>query len=371
MLWRGTDLLLFPSHGTCRTTVRDLNSSHLPCRFFSNKGAVAGVFAVVGVIVVALVIAFVVNAIRRRRAQKFDRDVAEAAAEAAVSSHSPFDDYSYPNMGGNDGGGGGGGGGYGYSDNSHGTFQLPALHPQNNSYGMTEMAQYDPYAAGAASLAAAAAGVGRSRSRKVSEPGTPGIAGVGAGTLAREPSKRAPYHAFAGPGPQPYELQSKGTFRNPRGTNQDVLEAVGLADAGTTALTSNSPNNATGGILVTRKPSETTQNTHFSGRSQFGSMSNGHQWQSGYPVDSYYPQRNDSHNADPFAGYPLVAPASKALPNPYEATLSSPPPPSQQSDTIEDRPELASSTALHSDEQRLSYQDDTDYSHGTRVLRVR
>ena len=338
-------------------------------RFFSNKAAVAGVFSVVGLIVVALVIVLVINAIRRRRAQKFDRDVAEAAAEAAASSRSPFDDYSYSNTGGN---GGGGSGGYGYSDNSHGTYQLPPLHPQNDTYGMSEMSQYDPYAAGAASLAAAAA-VGRSRSRKDSEPGTPGIAGVGAGTLAREPSKRAPYHAFAGPPPQPQDLQgSNGTLRSPRGMNRDILEAAGLAGTGAAALGSNNPNN---GAFVTRKPSDTTtQNTHLSGRSKFGSASSGHHpaaLQSGYPVESYYPQRNDSQSADPFAGYPPVTPPSKALPNPYEATLPSPPLPVHQSDPDEDHLELNPPSALRPDEQRMSYQDDADYSQGNRILRVR
>jgi hypothetical protein len=309
----------------------------------------------------------VVNAVRRRRAQKFDRDVAEAAAEAAASSRSPFDDYSYTNTGGN-GGGGGGGGGYGYSDNSHGTYQLPPVSPRNDAYGMTEMAQYDPaYAAGAASLAASA--VGRSRSRKESEPGAPGIAGVGAGTLAREPSKRAPYHAFAGPGPQPHELQgSNGTFRSRRG-NQDVLEAAGLAGTGAAAIPNHNPNNAPGGAYVTRKPSDTTQNTQFSGRSQFGSMSSGGHHPStllpGYPVESYYPQRSDSLSPDPFAGYPPAI--SKPLPNPHTAAVASPPLPSHQSDHNEDHVESGSP---RSDEQRMSYQDDTDYSQGNRVLRV-
>ena len=337
-------------------------------RFFSNTGAVAGVFTVVGLIVVALIVALVVNAVRRRRAQKFDRDVAEAAAEAAASSRSPFDEYSYNNTGGN-GGGGGGGGGYGYSDNSHGTYQLPPVAPRNDAYGMTEMSQYDPYAAGAASLAASA--VGRSRSRKESEPGAPGIAGVGAGTLAREPSKRAPYHAFAGPGPQPHELQgSNGTFRGGRG-NQDVLEAAGLAGTGAAAIASNNPNNGAGGPYITRKPSD-TQNTQFSGRSQLGSMSSGGHHPStllpGYPVESYYPQRSDSLSPDPFAGYPPAISVSKPLPNPHAATVPSPPLPSQQSDHNEDHVESGSP---RSDEQRMSYQDDTDYSQGNRVLRVR
>ena len=246
----------------------------------------------------------------------------------------------------------------------------------NDTYGLTEMAQYDPYAAGAASLAAAAA-VDRSRSRKESEPGAPGIAGVGARGLAREPSSRAPYHAFAGPGPQPHELQGGGgTLRSPRGTNQDVLEAVGLAGPSLGPYPSLSPNNTNNnaGTYVTRKPSDTTQHTHVSGRSQFGSVSSHPtKLQPGYPmVDSYYPQRQDSLSPDPFAGYPpqVMAPSTTTLPNPHDSTLPSPSLPGHQSEHNEDLADLSSATALQSEEQRLSYQDDADYSQGNRVLRV-
>ncbi|KAF8437607.1 hypothetical protein L210DRAFT_2336936 [Boletus edulis BED1] len=333
--------------------------------FFTNTGAVAGVFSVVGLAVIVLAIVLIINAVRRHRAQKFDRDVAEAAAEAAASPRSPFDDYN--------GGGGGGGGGYGYSDNSHGTYQLPPLSPQHGAYGMSEMSQYDPYAAGAASLAASA--VGRSRSRKDSEPGTPGIAGVGAGTLAREPSKRAPYHAFAGPGPQLHDLQrGNGTFRSGRG-NHDILEAAGLAGTGAVAatMTSNNLGNNASGTNVTRKPSEATQHT-LSGRSNFGSMSSGGHHPAtlhpGYPVESYYPQRSDTLSPDPFAVYPPVLSApSNSLPNPYDVSAPLPSPPEHQTD-LEDPVDSGSPTALRSDEQRMSYQEDADYRQGNRILRV-
>ncbi|KAG6375782.1 hypothetical protein JVT61DRAFT_2632 [Boletus reticuloceps] len=328
------------------------------------QGRGRGVFSVVGLIVIVLAIVLIINTVRRRRAQKFDRDVAEAAAEAAASPRSPFDDYN---------GNGGGGGGYGYSDNSHGTYQLPPLSPQHGAYGMSEMSQYDPYAAGAASLAASA--VGRSRSRKDSEPGTPGIAGVGAGTLAREPSKRAPYHAFAGPGPQLHELQrGNGTFRSGRG-NQDILEAAGLAGTGAAAatMTSNNLGNNASGTYVTRKPSEATQHT-LSGRSNLGSMSSGSHHPTtlhpGYPVDSYYPQRSDTLSPDPFAVYPPVLSApSNSLPNPYDVSAPLPSPPEHQTD-LEDPVDPGSPTALRSDEQRMSYQDNADYSQGNRILRV-
>lgn len=189
-----------------------------------------------------------VNTIRRRRAQEFDRDVAEAAA-----ARSPFDDCSsYPNAGGKTSGGGG----YGYSDNSHGTFQLPPLQPHDGPYDMTEMSQYDPYAAGAASLAAATA-VGRSRSRKDSEPGAPGIAGVGAGTLDREQARSVSClcRAWTQPPQPPPELQGRNsTIRSTRGTNQDVLEAVGLTGPSAAAIASNDFNNGGGALSLPVSP---------------------------------------------------------------------------------------------------------------------
>lgn len=51
-----------------------------PKGFFANKGAVTGTFTVVGVIVAALALAFIMMAIRRRRTKRLDAEVAEAAA---------------------------------------------------------------------------------------------------------------------------------------------------------------------------------------------------------------------------------------------------------------------------------------------------
>ncbi|EJD53995.1 hypothetical protein AURDEDRAFT_148747 [Auricularia subglabra TFB-10046 SS5] len=51
-----------------------------PKGFFANKGAVTGTFTVVGVIVAALALAFIMMAVRRRRAKQLDQEVAEAAA---------------------------------------------------------------------------------------------------------------------------------------------------------------------------------------------------------------------------------------------------------------------------------------------------
>ncbi|KAG1723472.1 uncharacterized protein EDB91DRAFT_1087793 [Suillus paluster] len=304
------------------TTTSSNNTATSSNSFFSNTGAVAGTFA-------------------------------EAAAEAAATSHSPFDDYTYSNNGGA-GGGGGGGGGYPYSDTTHGTFVQAPMGLPIDTYGMSEMSQYDPYAAGAVSLATAG-NVGRARSRQDSETQrAPGIAGVGAGNLAREPSRRNPYNAFAGPGPQPHETMDRNAsmrFR-PRGT--DILEAAGLAGTGAAAMAG-----ANNGAFINRRPSEYTQQTHGSMRSQ------GHPSNENYPMalqPAYHsPPRNDSQFADAYTGFVSNPPPQSPglpFPNPHEA------PPAQSHNPLEGED-------FHDDApRRLSYDDDNDYGQHNRVLRV-
>jgi len=145
-------------------------------RFFHNKGAVAGVFTVVGLIAFAILIALITNGIRRRRAKKFDDDVAAAAHDAANTQ--------VPNFGYEDEFQPGGGASYGtsngakYSDISHGTYtQPPMTIPE--SYGMRELphgpgpapGEYlDPgrlgYGVDAAAAGAAGIGVARARSMR-------------------------------------------------------------------------------------------------------------------------------------------------------------------------------------------------------------
>ena len=157
-------------HFRCSGVTNTLHS------FFHNKGAVAGVFAAVGVVALILFIVFITNEVRRRRAKKFDREVAEAAAEAAASGHRPqdFDDDDF---------------GYTvnhsvYTGDSHGTYSQQPLQPME-SYNMSEIqpGAYDPYAT------------------SVTGAGNAGI-GTGSG-LNRAKSQSAPYNAFAGPGNSP------------------------------------------------------------------------------------------------------------------------------------------------------------------------
>lgn len=187
-------------------------------------------FTVVGLVALVLFIVIITNAVRRRRAKKLDREIAEAAAEAAHAQPAfTDDDYYLPDdrypKGGPSSGSGSGGGDVrsmttGYSDTTHGTFaQQPIGHAE--SYNMAEMNPYD-YGMGAVG-----AGVGA------------GAAGIGAAGLNRARSQTQPYNAFAGPQPimpNPYEDPNAGYaqqqqnlhYQQQRGPGDLLLDAAGL-----------------------------------------------------------------------------------------------------------------------------------------------
>ncbi|KAG9221479.1 hypothetical protein CCMSSC00406_0009915 [Pleurotus cornucopiae] len=168
--------------------------------FFSNTGAVAGVFTVVGVVVLAVVFALITNAVRKRRARKFDREIADAAAEAAAAQAPAFLDDDDDDIERRAAGYGRGGtsGGYGASGSKESYTGYDSGYGQPNlgyeTYGMSEI----PSNASATGLVAGA-----------------GAAGIGASALARARSQRAleaqglapgageaqtPYPAFVAPG---------------------------------------------------------------------------------------------------------------------------------------------------------------------------
>jgi 4-amino-4-deoxy-L-arabinose transferase-like glycosyltransferase len=61
--------------------------------FFNNKGAVAGVFVVVGLVVVGMIMALGLLCFRRRRRQRLDREVIAAAiAASAAHQRTPLDE---------------------------------------------------------------------------------------------------------------------------------------------------------------------------------------------------------------------------------------------------------------------------------------
>ncbi|KAF5372314.1 hypothetical protein D9615_009229 [Tricholomella constricta] len=219
--------------------------------FFDNTGAVAGVFTVVGLVALALLVAFITNIIRRRRAKRFDREIAEAAAEAAAAPAPIFLDDDGADDEDDDGrrygstnGGGGGGVGAPYSDvSSHGTYSQAPMNAgsgAHESYGMREMGMgmgmgpgpgevYNPYGA------AGAAGVGVARARSTRDPGA-FASGLQEGTT--------PYPAFARPGHgyQPYNANHNvgnnnnnnaygagvGYDRGPGSPEFDLLDAAGM-----------------------------------------------------------------------------------------------------------------------------------------------
>ena len=164
--------------------------------FFENTGAVAGIFSVVGLVGLAILIFIVTAVIRRRRADKFDKDAALAAAEAAATVHNPNfdDDYGY-------GSGHHGAGGYDYADAYRVPVQLP---PMRETYGMSDVgagAYVDP------------------DNHSVGTGGGPGAAGIGAGTLYRSKSGKDqpdPYSAYvAHKDPTMPQQQANLRFRNP------------------------------------------------------------------------------------------------------------------------------------------------------------
>ncbi|KAF8995180.1 hypothetical protein BDQ17DRAFT_1330700 [Cyathus striatus] len=205
----------------------------MPLHMLGAGGAVAGVFSVVGIVVLAIIIALLTNTIRRRRAKKFDREIEEAARDAATARPPDFldDDDEHDNYYR----------GAGFSDvSSHGTYAQPPMGVE--SYGMREMGPpvpgipaqggvsgsggsgpapgeiFDPsrlYADGAAG----AAGIGVARARSM---------GGGAGAALREGG--SPYAAFAGPNPalvphgHAHEVYSAGSS----GASRDLLEAAGI-----------------------------------------------------------------------------------------------------------------------------------------------
>ncbi|KAL0947821.1 hypothetical protein HGRIS_013889 [Hohenbuehelia grisea] len=227
----------------------------------------AGVFTVVGLIVVAILGVIVTNIIRRRRAQKFDREIAEAAREAASAQAPAFLDDDPDDRGyGGAGGYGAKGGGMGYSDaSSHGTYGQPAMGYE--SYGMNEFQPMGGYNAG-----------GRGPMDNVSVVGA-GAAGIGASALARARSQRnagddfapgvgegqSPYPAFAGPGGmQPEEAyyhthqhppmpphHAAASYQTSRSPEHDLLDAAGLGVAPGVAAAA-----ASSGADVSRMPSQ-------------------------------------------------------------------------------------------------------------------
>lgn len=129
--------------------------------FFSNKGAVAGTFVVVGLVVIGLILALSLLCFRRRRRQRLDREVTAAAmaAPAGATGRPPLDEDK----------------GYNPSSGPQTSESYPSTANQ------TPMGQYDGYGAtygdphgGYDPYAAAAAGYGATGGYETMQPGGQG-----------------------------------------------------------------------------------------------------------------------------------------------------------------------------------------------------
>ncbi|KAH8092554.1 hypothetical protein BXZ70DRAFT_460165 [Cristinia sonorae] len=342
--------------------------------FFDNKGAVAGVFSVVGLVVIVIAIALITNAVRRRRAKKFDRDVAAAAAEAAANARSPDfgvdDDYGYGGSGGVSDAAGNRSM-YGYSDaSSHGTYAQQPMGHGAESYGMSEMHGFDPY-----STSAAAAGA----------------AGIGAAGLNRSKSNTQPYNAFAGPQTDPYYDNPPVPGQNMRyrqggsANTQDLLDAAGLV-----------PGVGAGAGLVSRGQSVSTtahSQSQYSQSSYQPQQSYGAYVPEGYQQTSSRsppPQQQQTAPApqppsrpgsmvdvDPYDGIEESTPNTQAnspgIPNPFAGPIAH----SQegghgQDDSDDERDMRFPEPSYGPGDSRASLRDEEDYAYGggRRVLKV-
>ncbi|KAI0648594.1 hypothetical protein C8Q79DRAFT_1008895 [Trametes meyenii] len=372
--------------------------------FFQNTGAVAGVFTVVGLAVVVIAVAIVTNAIRKRRAKKLDREIAEAAAEAAHAA--PFtDDDFYPDDRLGKGGSSSGGGGdlrstnTGYSDTTHGTFAQPPM-STGESYNMAELAPYDygGVAAGGAAGIGAMGGLNRARSMGQSQNTTP-------------------YNAFAGPPANmasPYESGAYGqqsmayAQRGGAGPQMDLLDAAGMGGAAVAAYGAYGVQQQQPNANLARNPSlgpssATSPSEHSAYSSPYSNQGgyeynpynpaayNSYQQPQAYPPQQTYPGAGVGAGAapvpspspprptsevDPYGGYvdePLPQshvqpPAGNAQ---SEPRASSPGPGRLLSGNFASPPASSEGHELHED-HRASIQDDDDYGYepGRRVLKV-
>ncbi|GBE82952.1 hypothetical protein SCP_0413390 [Sparassis crispa] len=354
--------------------------------FFHNKGAVAGVFTVVGLVVAAIVVALVTTAIRRQRAKKFDHDVALAAAEAAAGAHVPDftdDDYGYPedrrDFGAQSG----------YSDASHGTYaQQPMGHGEN--YSMSELPPFDPYAGPL--VAAGAAGVGAAAAASVHSAGAAGVGAAGVNRVRSMGQKQTtPYNAFAAP--PPVAMQAPNTFADtqgpygPTGSGYGLLEAAGLAGApgteelvrGLSQTNANLARNRSMGAAMlggtALAGTGASSSDHGAYPANYTSMP-GNQY--GYSAQSNLQQpQSDAHLVameDPYEGYTAQSP----LPNPFGGSTSPEQRPLSGNSTTPDTSAESGERDVpgipwhQEDANRMSIRDEEDYGYngGRRVLKV-
>lgn len=295
--------------------------------------------------------------IRRRRAQRFDKDAALAAAEAAATAHNPNfdDDYGYDS-------GRHGVGGYGYAD----TYPAPVM---KEAYGMSNIgatAYVDP------------------DNYSARTGGGPGAAGIGAGALYRSKSGKDqldPFNAYAAhQDPTMPQQQSDLRYRNP---GQDRWEDPSLVGGSYQPYT-DPPGVVRNKSIQSSNPAQSlssnystdplTQDPHARPPPVPESYLN--HYRAGFDPEKHQPQTRPLSTAsmtDVYGGVvvgkqpPVTdkpAPSRDFL-NPFEGQKSG------------DRNSGSSeySEGIHPvfarDDPRMSLRDDEDYGAGRRVLKVR
>lgn len=310
---------------------------------------------------------FVITAvIRRRRAEKFDKDAALAAAEAAATAHNPTfdDDYGF-------GSGHHGVGGYGYAENYQPPVQPP---PMREVYGMKSIganAYVDP------------------DNQSIGTGGGPGAAGIGAGTLYRSKSAKEqldPFNAYAAhQDPIVPQQQASLRYRNP---GQDHWEDPNLLGGGHN-LARNQPHPDSAGVVRSKSIQSSNPAQSLSSHYSSDPLTQDPQVQPPPVPESYLDHYRTGFN--PETHQPQIRPLSTAsmtdayggvtagnqppvpekfgntgdLSNPFEGQMSSDRH-SGSSNYSEGIPPV-----FPHDDPRMSLRDDEDYGAGRRVLKVR
>ena len=336
--------------------------------FFDNTGAVAGTFSVVGLIGLGILIFIITTVIRRRRAEKFDEDVALAAAEAAATAHNPdFDDYGYSSSNH-------GVTGYGYADTYH---QDPVTFPPTReAYNMSEV--------GGTGYADTTAGTG----------GGPGAAGIGAGVLYRSKSGKNqpdPYHAYAVHN-DPAVPQNPANMRH-RNPGQGQWEDPSLVGGGYDVARRISQPLPAGGVARQKSVQSTnpapSQSSHYSTDplthdpySQPPPIPESYldRYRAGTDPENHEAQERPLSTASTADAYGGVIPGKPLIQQP-----SAPQQPGNSDDLLNpfdgqpgndrrlsdaSRYSDGSQPDFGNDEPRMSLRDDEDYGAGRRVLKV-
>lgn len=328
--------------------------------FFQNTGAVAGTFSVVGLIGLGILIFLVTTVMRRRRADKFDKDVALAAAEAAATAHSPdFDDYGYS-------AGRHGVGGYGYADTyPQDPVQFP---PTRETYGMSNVganayAEPDTHSVGT---------------------GGPGAAGIGAGDLYRAKSGKNqsdPFNAYAIPqGPTTQQQQPSLRYRN---AGQDGWDEPTLTGGGYDVARSQLHPGPDGVVRSKSIQSNLAQSlsSHYStdpltqDPSQPPPVPESYldHYRAGFDPQKHQPQTrplstasmSDAYGGVTTGNQPAVPEKFGVPSNPFESQT-----PGDRNSSSSDYSQGGNPVFAH-DDSRMSLRDDEDYGARRRVLKVR